>query len=545
MQVSQGQTRLDREATLRQEIAMGRLPTLAQVFAAVEPNFGTETGATLNDQQSQWAWHQAIAAMSQMLQGAVDVTTHLSPQLNCDGLTLTPMAEVCDVQGVVLCGPTPVFSDLALLAHYKTWVLTPEESSHPAFQLLPADRTTRSAIESIPIVSLSTQEGFGSEPFCLIQTPQFSWVGILSPSVDGPSQFQFSFDPKTVEQIGLALQLHAQCSSRHRQWTEIEHWRQRFPMVAPHYRLPMEFSRLLLQRAAQPTGTVTPVHGGFDRSLSLGSAPVKAAQTIPRPPSAEKTGASVHSAAKADPLPNPDPEKQGHDVELLKALAHEVKTPLATIQTLTRLLLKRTDLPGEAMKRLQAIHRECSGQIDRFGLIFRAMELTRDACQSLPNRLTPISLKELLEDNLARWQTHAARRDLTLQISMPKQLPAIAIRDPHLLDQVLTGLMEYLGYSLAAGSHIHLQVALAGPQLKLQLKTQPNEAQTDTTTESPMLQAIGQLLMFQPETGGLSLSLPTTKHLFQALGGKLTVRKHHQSEVLTIFLPLGTESDAY
>ncbi|HEY9826698.1 MAG TPA: hypothetical protein V6D19_14735, partial [Stenomitos sp.] len=63
--------------------------------------------------------------------------------------------------------------------------------------------------------------------------------------------------------------------------------------------------------------------------------------------------------------------------------------------------------------------------------------------------------------------------------------------------------------------------------------------------DSPILQAVGQLLMFQPETGGLSLSLPATKHLFQALGGKLTVRKHQDSEVLTLFLPLGTDSEAY
>jgi len=45
--------------------------------------------------------------------------------------------------------------------------------------------------------------------------------------------------------------------------------------------------------------------------------------------------------------------------------------------------------------------------------------------------------------------------------------------------------------------------------------------------------------MFQPETGSLSLSLAVTKNLFQALGGKLTVRKRpHQGEVMTIFLPL-------
>merc|ERR1712117_460142 len=61
------------------------------------------------------------------------------------------------------------------------------------------------------------------------------------------------------------------------------------------------------------------------------------------------------------------------DVELLQAIAHEVKTPLATIQTLTRLLLKRLNLNQEVMrKHLQMIDTECASQIERFSLIFRA-----------------------------------------------------------------------------------------------------------------------------------------------------------------------------
>jgi hypothetical protein len=45
--------------------------------------------------------------------------------------------------------------------------------------------------------------------------------------------------------------------------------------------------------------------------------------------------------------------------------------------------------------------------------------------------------------------------------------------------------------------------------------------------------------MFQPETGSLCLNLNVTKHLFQALGGKLIVRQRPQEgEVMTIFLPI-------
>jgi signal transduction histidine kinase len=483
------------------------------VFAALEPEPWSESSsASGNAQQS---WHRAIAAMSQLVKQVV-----LAP----DSVSRNPKvsAEVCDQQGIMFCGPAPVFNDLATLAHLKTWIFTPENRACTAFQLPPAlESPAVTPIASLPVIPLPKRDPLIQEQFCLIQTPQFCWVAILGPhpdpaETDRLQQFQFSFEPAIVQQVWMALQFRIEYGQARRQYPNIQKWRQQFPVIIPDYRIPTQFARELLN------------------------------QSPPTAPAKTSRGKSPHfplKEKKDDQCREEDRQSQPKDVDLLKVLSHEVRTPLTTIQTLARLLLKRTDLPTEVTRRIEAIQRECSGQIDRFGLIFRAMELTHDDCQALSNHLTPISLQELLEENLSRWQTHAARRNLTLDIASPELLPAIAIRDPHLLDQVLTGLIEYLSYSLPTGSHIHLDVALAGPQLKLQLKTQSNE--TDPLAESPMLKAVGQLLMFQPETGGLSLSLPATKHLFQALGGKLTVRKHHQSEVLTIFLPLGTESNAY
>jgi K+-sensing histidine kinase KdpD len=109
---------------------------------------------------------------------------------------------------------------------------------------------------------------------------------------------------------------------------------------------------------------------------------------------------------------------------------------------------------------------------------------------------------------------------------------------------VLTGLIENFTRSLPAGGHIQVQVTLAGDQLKLQFQSQPDPERTVSASDCAdstfsTLKSIGQLLMFQPETGSLSLNLDVTKHLFQALGGKLIVRQRPQEgEVMTIFLPL-------
>jgi hypothetical protein len=89
-----------------------------------------------------------------------------------------------------------------------------------------------------------------------------------------------------------------------------------------------------------------------------------------------------------------------------------------------------------------------------------------------------------------------------------------------------------------------VQVTPAGDQLKLQFQSHSNPEKNGNSNNlandtCSTLKSIGQLLMFQPETGSLSLNLSVTKHLFQALGGKLIVRQRPQEgEVMTVFLPL-------
>ncbi|PZO47095.1 MAG: hypothetical protein DCF15_19440 [Phormidesmis priestleyi] len=133
----------------------------------------------------------------------------------------------------------------------------------------------------------------------------------------------------------------------------------------------------------------------------------------------------------------------------------------------------------------------------------------------------------------------------------------------------MTGLVELFTHSVSPGSHIQLHVLHAGAQLKLQFQSsvQPqseSQAQNqsmdqagqsvgqsvgqsrtnnpfsgNTACSPPPLKSLGHLLMFQPETGGLSLNLEATKNLFHALGAKLTVRERsNQGTTWTVFLPL-------
>lgn len=227
----------------------------------------------------------------------------------------------------------------------------------------------------------------------------------------------------------------------------------------------------------------------------------------------------------------PIPELQ--EVDIIKAITHEVRTPLTTIRMLVRSLKRRKDISDEVKNRLDRVDAECTEQIERFNLIFEAAQL-----DSYPILLELTQIEEILSDGFRRWQEHAGRRQISLEMILPTEMPAI-LSNALLLSQILNGLVDRLVRSFPPDSHIQLILTSAGEYLKLQFQSQVTR---QGGGDLPLLKAVGQWLMLQPETGTLSLSLPTTKTLLKALGGKLTVRMHstsaaHDGEILTIFLP--------
>lgn len=408
--------------------------------------------------------------------------------------------------GLLLCGPIPILSHTDLISQFQAAIFRPD--SFPKFPLLPfqlpKDRGSPPTLlpHSLTEFSLLPEDPIAREQFCLAFTPHFGLLMVLGEDPAGMPGFQFSFDPEVVQQGWLALRSRLLLTHPH-QLSPLDQLAARFPPPAPDYRLVMEFSRQLLKHLPDlpASETVKPRSGpcGSDRGGKRTEAPGKAV-----PP----------------------------EVELLQALTHEIRTPLTTIRTMTRLLLKRGKLTAPMLKCLEVIDRECTEQIDRMELIFRAAELKTAPEAGKPVHLVPISLEEVFQQSIPRWQEQAERRHVLLEVALPKKLPQV-VSDPALLDRVLTGLMENFTRSLPRGGQICVQVRTAGHQLKLQFHTPP-------ACPANPLKALGQLLMFQPETGSLSLNLEVTKNLFEAIGGKLVVRQRpQQGEVLTIFLPLG------
>ncbi|NEU75879.1 HAMP domain-containing histidine kinase [Hassallia byssoidea VB512170] len=461
------------------------LPSLSEILAESQLSVA-ECSPAASDRQ----WCVSLAATEQLL-------------LNTLATNSTDAT-----QGLVLAAPAPMFSQPRVTQSLQTITFTAKPFNPLA--LMPFQMPTGTTVipsEIAPhesVLPLLAADPLGREQFCLIFTEKFRLVLVLAEDNSGKKRFSFSFDPEVVQMAWRSLGARVMLNNPDF-YAELNSLVQKYEPVAPDYHILMQFSQLLLTQLPQEE---------------------KAANRHDKENCAD---ASAHRSSRPD-------------VELLQAFAHEVRTPLTTIRTMTRLLLKQKTLPANVIKRLEVIDHECTEQIDRMELLFKAAELeTSAAAKSSNTQLTPTSLDQVLQQSIPRWQQTANRRNLTLDVVLPQQLPTV-VSNPSMLDRVLTGLMENFTRSLPAGSHIQVQVIPAGDQLKLQLSPQAQCKDSENpfaAVTPPIRKALGQLLMFQPETGVISLNLSATKHLFQAIGGKLIVRQRPQhGEVLTIFLPL-------
>ena len=479
------------------------------------------------EQRAEREWSGAIAALTQLLiQQTGQSPSH---KQNKDKSSAKNRASKSSrrksPQALTISGPVPLLNEPTLDSQLSSWTFVPQSSEQlaSAFHALsPVERlfqqTFKKQTTHNRLLPLLEEDPLAQEQFVLVLAPQFSVVIVLGKDADDELRFQFSFMPQVVMSVWRILRSRIRII-RPQQLEFIDPLVEQFAPKEPNYRIVSQFNRWMLAYLPQPASSEAAVHSDSQSTQAQSQ-------------SGDRTRESANGQSETSS------GESLSDSELLKAMAHEIRTPLTTIRTYTRSLLKRDDLDERVIKRLQSIDKECTQQIDRFSLIFRAVELEA-ASQSPKSPLSAIALHKVFEEAIPQWQKAAQRRNLSLEVGLPPELPMVA-SDPTMLQHVLTGLVELFTHSVSPGSHIEMHVANAGEKLKLQFQSHADPNQAGNSSDgSPPLQSLGHLLMFQPETGGLSLNLEATKNLFNALGAKLTVRERsNKGTTWTVYLPL-------
>ena len=405
--------------------------------------------------------------------------------------------------GLWLASPLPALYEPELLRHLQGWVWAPEELGsllQPAAPLLPGQAPAHKAGAYDPgrFTRLPLGAADGTDPLLLVITPQLQIAMALLGPVAG-RQLLVRSDPASLS-AALAL------------------LDERLQRSAPE-------EGLRLRQALQALGSLE-----SDSHLAASFWPRLAERLAAMAPSVTLQPL-VHRRAGSD-------EGRGgssSELALLEALTHEVRTPLATIRTLIRSLLRRQDLTELVRQRLLQIDGECSEQIDRFGLIFHAAELQRQPAAPKPQDLARTDLAQLLQQLEPLWRHQLQRRGLELVLEIGADLSPV-LSDPSRLETMLGGLMDRYSRRLTAGSTLVISLEPAGSRLRLRLGAAgASRFQAGFDSDLGSRQAVGPVLSWNPETGSLQLSRQATARLFHSLGGRLT---EGSGRGLTVFFPL-------
>lgn len=223
--------------------------------------------------------------------------------------------------------------------------------------------------------------------------------------------------------------------------------------------------------------------------------------------------------------------------ELIGNVAHELRTPLATIKGSMEGLIDGV-LPTEAAT-FQQIYREAD-RLQR--LVDDLQELSRVEAGAFALQRRPVSANELVATTIARLERQFEEKDVTLETELPANLPPV-LADEDRIGQVLLNLVGNA-----------LQYTPAGGQVRVTAHQEGAEAHI-TVTDSGIGIAVEHLpLLFtrfyrvdksrSRAGGGSGIGLTIAKHLVEAHEGHIWAESPGpgQGSTFTFTLPLATQS---
>jgi PAS domain S-box-containing protein len=123
--------------------------------------------------------------------------------------------------------------------------------------------------------------------------------------------------------------------------------------------------------------------------------------------------------------------------DLINMLSHDIRNPLNALMGVVQ-LLDRGELP-EGQRRFVRILQSSSENM--LNLLNKVLELSKAESSSFALTETSFSLRELVDDVIATFETGAREKGIQLRRSVDERVPAAVIGDPVALRQILANLV--------------------------------------------------------------------------------------------------------
>jgi two-component system, OmpR family, sensor histidine kinase KdpD len=220
--------------------------------------------------------------------------------------------------------------------------------------------------------------------------------------------------------------------------------------------------------------------------------------------------------------------------DLLGAVSHDLRTPLATMKVASSTLLDADVYLSEEDRR--ELYDLLDVQTDRLTrLVGSLLDMTRYQAGVLKVDRTPSSVLDLIGDAIAALRPSLAER--RVDIDVPDGIPPVDV-DPLLIGQVLVNLIENADRHAPAGTAISVSARGAGDQVRISV--------ADRGPGVPLTEREAVFERFvQFDTGGRSgLGLAIAKAFLEAHGERIWIESPPEGGACLVFtLPVTGASD--
>lgn len=226
-------------------------------------------------------------------------------------------------------------------------------------------------------------------------------------------------------------------------------------------------------------------------------------------------------------------ESEQRKNDLIMYLAHDLKTPLASVIGYLQLLRDEPTLPEEARTRYLATTLHKAERLD--ALTNEFFEITRFNLSEIPLAPQRMDLSLLLEQLVFEAQPQLAEKNLTAALHTPEQLPLRA--DPAGLSRVFDNLLRNAILYSWPDTEIDITATADDERATIRFTNQGDTIPPEKLAR--LFEQFFRLDASRATSGGAGLGLAIARAITRQHGGDITAESANDRVTFTVTLPTG------
>lgn len=226
-------------------------------------------------------------------------------------------------------------------------------------------------------------------------------------------------------------------------------------------------------------------------------------------------------------------EAENRKSDLIMYLAHDLKTPLASVIGYLQLLRDEPALPEEARTRYLATTLRKAERLD--ALTNEFFEITRFNLSEIPLAPQRMDLSLLLEQLVFEAQPQLAEKNLTAALHTPEQLPLRA--DPAGLSRVFDNLLRNAILYSWPDTEIDITATADDERATIRFTNQGDTIPPEKLAR--LFEQFFRLDASRATSGGAGLGLAIARAITRQHGGDITAESANDRVTFTVTLPTG------